>query len=84
MPNRSDRWSVAGGGCSASGRVGSDDCPVASGGAGKAGEESITVHGGWSGPDVARTPAMVAMVGMEAGPTMNDATLDCVDECADN
>ena len=46
------------------------------------GEESITVHGGWSGLDVARTPAVVAMVGMEAGPTINDATLDCVDECA--
>ena len=28
----------------------------------EAGEESITVHGGWSGPDVARTPAVVAMV----------------------
>ena len=49
---------------------------------GKAGEESIAVYGGWSGPDVPRTPAVVAMVGMEVGPTMNDATLDCVDECA--
>ena len=29
----------------------------------KAGEESIAVHGGWSGPDVPRTPAVVAMVG---------------------
>ena len=46
------------------------------------GEESIAVHGRWSGPDVARTPAVVAMVGMEAGPTANDATLDCADECA--
>ena len=48
----------------------------------EAGEESITVRGGWSVPDVARTPAVVAMVGMDAGPTTNDATLDCVDECA--
>ena len=46
------------------------------------GEESIAVHGGWSGPDVARTPAVVATVGLIAGPTANDDTLDCADECA--
>ena len=72
MPNRSDCWSVAGGGCSASGCGGSDDCPVACGGAGKGfaevGEESIPVHGDWSGPDVAKTPAVVAMVGMDTRP----------------
>ena len=45
------------------------------------GEESITIHGGWSGPDVARTPAVVAAVGLIAGPTENDDTLDCADEC---
>ena len=28
------------------------------------GEEGITVPGGWSGPEVAKTPAMVALVGM--------------------
>ena len=31
-------------------------------------EESVTVHGGWSDPEVAKTPAMVAMVGMDALP----------------
>ena len=30
------------------------------------GEKSIAVHGGWSGPDVARTHAVVAMVEMDA------------------
>ena len=45
------------------------------------GEESITVHGGWSGPDVARIPAVVAMVGMDALPMGNDAPLDCADGC---
>ena len=45
----------------------------------KVGEESITVHGGWSGPDVARTPAVVAMVGMDALPMGNEAPLDCAD-----
>ena len=45
------------------------------------GEESITVHGGWSGPEVAMTPAVVAMVGMDAWPMRHNATLDCVDEC---
>ena len=28
-------------------------------------EENITVHGGWSDPDVVGTPAVVAMVGMK-------------------
>ena len=45
------------------------------------GEESITVHGGWSGPEVTKTPAVVAMVGMEAVPMRNDDPLDYVDEC---
>ena len=44
-------------------------------------EEGITVPGGWSGPEVAKTPAMVAMVGMDALPMRNDAPLDCVDKC---
>ena len=42
--------------------------------------ESITVYGGWSGPEVAGTPAVVAMVGMDALPMGNDAPLDCMDE----
>ena len=42
-------------------------------------EENITVHGGWSDPEVVGTPAMVAMVGMDAMPIRNDALLDCVD-----
>ena len=45
-------------------------------------ERSIAVHGGWSDLDVPRTHAMVAMMGIGAGLTTNDATLDCVDECA--
>ena len=47
------------------------------------GEESNTVHGGWSGPDIARTPAVVAMVEMDALLMLmgNDAPLDCVDGC---
>ena len=44
-------------------------------------EESITVHGGWSDTEVAKTPAVVAMVGMDALPMRNDAPLDCVDKC---
>ena len=43
------------------------------------GEESITVHGGWSDQEVAKTPA-IAMVGIDALPMRNDAQLDCVDE----
>ena len=42
------------------------------------GEESITVYGG---PDVAKTPAVVAMMGMGALPMRSDAPLDCADEC---
>ena len=42
-------------------------------------EESITVHDGWSDPEVSGTPAVVAMVGMDALPMRNDAPLDCVD-----
>ena len=45
------------------------------------GEESITVHGGWSGPDVSRTPAMVAMVEMDALPMGNGTPLDCAVGC---
>ena len=41
----------------------------------------ITVPSGWSGPEVAKTPAVVAMVGMDALPMRNDAPLACVDEC---
>ena len=44
-------------------------------------EECITVHGGWSDPEVVKPPAVVAMVGMDALPMRNDAPLDCVDEC---
>ena len=42
-------------------------------------EENITVHGGWSDPDVVGTPAVVAMVGMNALPIRNDAPFDCGD-----
>ena len=45
------------------------------------GEESITVHGGWSGPNVAMAPAVVVMVEMDALPMGNDAPLDCADGC---
>ena len=44
------------------------------------GEMSIAVHGGWSGPDVART-AVVAMVEMDALPMGNGAPLDCTVGC---
>ena len=37
------------------------------------------MHGGWSDPDVVRTPALVAMVGMNALPIGNDAPFDCGD-----
>ena len=46
-------------------------------------EESITVHGGWSDPEVVGTPAVVAMVGMDALPMRNDAPLDGVDGCTE-
>ena len=42
-------------------------------------DESITVHGGWSDPEVVGTPAVVAMVGMDALPIRNDAPFDCGD-----
>ena len=45
------------------------------------GEEIIAVHGGWSDPDVSRTPAVVATVGLIARTTADDDTLDCADEC---
>ena len=45
------------------------------------GEMSIAVHGGWSGPDVARTPVVVAMVEMDALPMGNGAPLDCAVGC---
>ena len=44
-------------------------------------EENITGLDGWSDPDVVGTPAVVAMVGMNALPISNDTPLDCVDEC---
>ena len=42
-------------------------------------EEKITVHGGWSDPDVVGTPAVVVMVGMDALPIRNDVPFDCGD-----
>ena len=39
-------------------------------------EEGITVHGGWSDLDVVGTPAVVAMVGMDALSIRNDAPFD--------
>ena len=42
-------------------------------------EESIAVHGGWSGPEVAKTPAVVAMVGIDAMPMEQDTPLDCAE-----
>ena len=39
------------------------------------------MHGGWSGPDVANTPAVVAMVGIDTLLMGYDAPLDYVDEC---
>ena len=42
-------------------------------------DENITVHGGWSDPDVVGTPAVVAMVGMDALPIKNNAPFDCGD-----
>ena len=41
----------------------------------------MSVPGGWSGPEVAKTAAVVAMVGMGALPRRNDFPLDCADEC---
>ena len=46
------------------------------------GEESIAVHNVWSDPDVARTQAVIATVGLIAGPTVDDDAVDCADECA--
>ena len=45
------------------------------------GGESMTIHGGWSGPDVGGTPAVVAEMGLRAGYTETDVTSDCADEC---
>ena len=42
-------------------------------------EEYITVYGDWSGPDVAKTPAVVAMVDMDTLMMGHDAPLDYVD-----
>ena len=42
-------------------------------------DENITVHGGWSDPDVVGTPAVVAMVGMNALTIRNHAPFDCGD-----
>ena len=46
-------------------------------------EESISVHSGWSGSEVAKTPAVVAMVGIDAMPMGKDTPLDFVDKCAE-
>ena len=45
------------------------------------GGESMTIHGGWSGPDVAGTPAVVAAMSLRARFTETNVTLDCADEC---
>ena len=86
MPDRVDRWSVAGGGCSASGCVGSVVCPVAGGGAegdwcGTRRGRSLAVRGGWSGPDVAGTSAVVARVGMDVLLINIGAPSDCAVGC---
>ena len=41
----------------------------------------MTMHGGWSGPDVAGTSAVVAALSLRAGSTETDVTSDCADEC---
>ena len=46
-------------------------------------DENITVHGGWSVPEVAKTPAVVAMVGCDVMPMGNDTPSDCVDNCTE-
>ena len=65
-----DRWSVAGGGCSASGHVGSvvalSPVEELKGTGADVVRTSLAVRGVWSGPDVAGTSAVVARVGMEA------------------
>ena len=37
------------------------------------------MHSGWSDPEVVGTPAVAAMVGMDALPIRNDAPFDCGD-----
>ena len=77
MPNRIDHWSVAEGGCSASGCVGSVVRPVAGGKlVRKSGGKSLAVRGGWSGLHVAGTSAVVASVGMDALLMSNGAPSD--------
>ena len=44
------------------------------------GEENITVHGGWTGPDVARTHAVVAMYGGNG--CLADGKWCCVGLCS--
>ena len=46
-------------------------------------DENITVHGGWSVPEIAKTPAVVAMVGWDVMPMGNDTPLDYVDKRAE-
>ena len=43
--------------------------------------ECMDIHGGWSGPDVAETPAVVAAVDLRVGSTVTDVSLDCADDC---
>ena len=57
--------------------------PVKVGDCGDVVNQNITVHGGWSVPEVAVTPAVVAMVGCDVMPLGNDTPLDCVDKCAE-
>ena len=45
------------------------------------GGECMDMHGGWSGPNVARTPAAVAAVDLQAGSTVTNVLSDGVDDC---
>ena len=45
-------------------------------------EEHIAGQGVWSEPDDNRTPAIITTVSLFDGPTADDDTVDCADECA--
>ena len=45
--------------------------------------KSVTEHSGRSVPEVVETPAMVAMVGFDVRPMVEDTLLDRVDKCAE-
>ena len=45
------------------------------------GGECMDIHGGWSGPDVAGTPTVVAAVDLRARSTETDISSDCADDC---